>query len=230
MVAHSHITDGEKKELCLDALPLFARDAFLRCTELTLFASGDWYLAGGTALALQAGHRQSQDLDFFTTQKSFDVGELERILGSNEQTWHTESRGEGTLYGELRNAKMSLIAYPFFRPAEPLLKKGTVSILTPPDIAAMKITAISQRGKKRDFVDLFWLSQNIQPLDESFERAARQYTISQNPNHILKSLVYFADAESDPMPTLFFKASWEEIKKYFQQEVSHLAKKISYLE
>lgn len=208
---------------------MFARDAFLHCTKLPLFASDNWYLAGGTALALQVGHRESQDLDFFTTQKSFNIGELERILG-NEQTWHTESRSEGTLYGELLNAKMSLIAYPFFKPVGPRLKAGTVSILTPPDIAAMKITAISQRGRKRDFIDLYWLCNHIQPLTESFGRAQRQYTINQNPNHILKSLVYFEDAESDPMPRLFFQTSWEQIKKYFRAEVPRIAKKMLRLE
>lgn len=229
MVPHPRIKNDPQTELHLDALPLFARDAFLRCIELPLFASDDWYLAGGTALALQVGHRESQDLDFFTTQKSCDIGELERALGS-ERTWQTESRSEGTLYGELLNAKISLISYPFFKPAELLLTKGTISILTPPDIATMKIAAISQRGRKRDFIDLYWLCNHVQPLSESFARAQQQYTVKQNPNHILKSLVYFGDAESDPMPKLFFKANWEEIKRYFQKEVPRIVKEISHLE
>ncbi|MEK7208490.1 MAG: nucleotidyl transferase AbiEii/AbiGii toxin family protein [Patescibacteria group bacterium] len=211
--------------LRLDALPLFARDAFLRCATLSLFSRGGWYLAGGTALALQVGHRQSHDLDFFTSERRFSERRIEEEL-AREKTWVRESITDGTLYGELLGAKVSLIAYPLFKPAEPFLAVGTVSVLTPPDIAAMKITAISQRGRKRDFVDLYWLSRNVQPLAESFKRAQKQYSVRQNPNHIVKSLVYFGDAEADPMPTLFFDATWEDIKKYFRQEVLRIAKKL----
>ena len=215
--------------LHLDALPVFAREAFEKCTTLPLFASDDWYLAGGTALALQVGHRQSQDLDFFTPQKTFDVRKVEQTLAS-EKAWRTESKSDGTLYGEFENAKISLISYLFLKPKEEMIRAGTVSIVTPPDIAAMKITAVSQRGRKRDFVDLYWLCKNVQPLSESFERAQQQYTVRQNQNHIVKSLVFFDDAEDDPMPTLFFKASWEEVKAYFRKEVPAIAKKIIGLE
>lgn len=179
-------------------------------------------MAGGTALALQVGHRQSVDLDFFTPEKSFDEKKLQEKLNL-ESTWETDSLDHGTLYGRLLGAKMSLIAYPFFDHAEPLLQVGSVSIMTPPDIAAMKITAISQRGKKRDFVDLYWISKNVQPLEESIKRAERYYRTRQNPNHILKSLVYFVDAEDDPMPALFFNVSWDEVKKYFRREVPRIA-------
>jgi hypothetical protein len=225
MVAPPQLNGEWEKNLRLDALPLFARQALLRCAELPFFASGNWYLAGGTALALQAGHRESQDLDFFTTEKSFDIDKAEQRLGS-EKTWQTESRSEGTLFGELLNAKISLIAYPFFRPAERMLSAGSVSILRPADIAVMKIAAISQRGRKRDFIDLYWLCRNVEPLSESLKRVDTQYTISQNPNHLLKSLAYFADAEDDPMPTLFFKASWEDVKAYFRREAPRVAKEL----
>ncbi len=221
---------ASEQTLHYEALPIFARDALERCSTLLFFANDGWYLAGGTALALQAGHRQSQDLDFFTTEKMFAVSKAEQTLGQ-EKSWQTESKDEaGTLYGELLQAKMSLIAYPFFQPAEKMRNVGTVSLAAPQDIAAMKIAAISQRGRKRDFVDLYWLSQHTQSLSESFERSLRHYTIKQNPSHILKSLTYFDDAENDPMPTLFFKANWEEIKKYFRTEVVKIAKDLFQIE
>lgn len=220
----SSINSNTLSKLHLDALPKETRNAFLECVKIGLFSTG-WYLAGGTALALQVGHRQSLDLDFFTAQKSFDEKKIEEML-SAEGKWKTTSLDSGTIYGEFYGAKMSLIAYHFFRPADPFLKVKNVSIMTPTDIAPMKITAISQRGKKRDFVDLYWLSKNIQPLEVSIARAARQYTILQNQSHILKSLVYFADAEDDPMPTLFFNVTWKEVKSYFQKEVPRIAKKL----
>ncbi|MBI2475834.1 MAG: nucleotidyl transferase AbiEii/AbiGii toxin family protein [Candidatus Taylorbacteria bacterium] len=225
MVASSHINAGVLEQLRLEALPTVAREAFKRCIITPFFSSGGWYLAGGTALALQAGHRQSVDLDFFTPEKSFDEKKIVEQLSTTGK-WETDSLDRGTVYGRLLGAKMSLIAYPFFDPAESVLKIGSVSILTPPDIAAMKIAAISQRGKKRDFVDLYWISKNIQPLKESIRRAERHYRVKQNPNHILKSLVYFVDAEDDPMPTLFFNASWGNIKKFFQEETKKIAREL----
>lgn len=207
----------------MDVLPEETREAFMRCTELS-FLQRDWYLAGGTALALQAGHRRSVDLDFFTPQKTMDGRTLAERF-STAGSWKTTLVDEGTLYGEFYGAKVSLISYPFFTPAEPCLHVGAVSILTPPDIAAMKITAISQRGRKRDFFDLYWLSEHSLPLNESLARAEHQYSVRQNMNHILKSLVYFDDAEGDPEPVLFFAATWRQVKDYFIKEVAVATRK-----
>lgn len=89
----------------------------------------------------------------------------------------------------------------------------------------MKIVAISQRGRKRDFVDLYWYCLNREPLADIIRRAARQYPGQEhNLPHIIKSLVYFADAERDPMPRLFFKADWRTIKTYFQREAPKVAR------
>ena len=121
---------------------------------------------------------------------------------------------------------MSLIAYPFFTPAEKISKFGTVSLLAIGDIAIMKIVAISQRGKKRDFFDLYWICNNVVSLQESILKVDKQYSVRQNPTHILKSLVYFQDAEDDPEPEIYFKATWKEVKKFFSREISIIAKKI----
>ncbi len=221
MVPPSFVTTPVEK-LRLDLLPFPTKNAFLRCIELPLFQQGGWYLAGGTALALQAGHRQSVDLDFFTAAKSFDTGKLAALL-ADVGDWNTTSADEGTLYGEFLGAKLSFIAYPSFTPAEPMLAVGGVNILTAPDIAAMKVVAISQRGRKRDFVDLYWLCHHGLPLAVCLARAHAQYTIRQNPNHLLKSLVYFEDAEDDPEPVSYVEASWNEIKSFFKKEVAAIA-------
>ena len=229
MVASTSIDPEVLKHLHLDILPLATRKAFLACSSLPFFSSGDWYLAGGTALAIQVGHRQSVDLDFFTPNKTFDEKRVAEIL-SESGKWETTSISQGTLYGKFLSAKGSFISYPFFTPTKPFLQAGTISIITPSNVAAMKIVAISQRGKKRDFIDLHWISQEVQPLWESIQQAERQYSVSQNPNHLLKSLTYFEDAENDPLPDLFFKTSWAEVKKYFQREVPIIARKVIGLE
>lgn len=214
------------KELRTDSLPRGTRHAFLRCTKTALFSRGDWYLAGGTALALQVGHRQSVDLDFFTLRSTFRNTALERSLLAEGQ-WRTDYQEPGTVFGTFAEAKMSFIAYPFFRPSHSMLRCGYVRILAPEDIAAMKIVAVSQRGRKRDFVDLYWYCKHREPLDLVILRAVRQYPGQQeNINHFLKSLVYFADAEGDPMPRLNFSASWKQIKVFFQREVPNVARKL----
>lgn len=141
--------------------------------------------------------------------------------------WKTTYREQGTLYGTFKKAKMSFIAYPFFRPSTPPQMCGKVHILRPADIAVMKIIAISQRGRRRDFVDLYWYCTNRESLSAVVRRVPHHYPEQQhNITHFLKSLTYFDDAEADPMPTLFFEADWKTIKSYFKHEVPPLAKDI----
>ena len=145
----------------------------------------------------------------------------------SEPDWKTDNRREGTLYGTLCGAQVSFIAYPFFIPKEPFLRYGNVRILPKKDIAVMKIVAISQRGRKRDFIDLYWYSQHQEPLIDVIKRLPEQYpSVAHDYHHILKSLVYFTDAENDPMPQLNFSADWDEVKNFFRREVTDAAKEL----
>ena len=118
MVTHSKIKlEKILKELYFETLPASTKKAFLYCVNMPFFSSGHWYLAGGTALALKARHRKSVDLDFFTLYKSFDEKKIEKEL-SKDGNWQTTSLDYTTVYGEFFGAKMSLIAYPFFKPKE----------------------------------------------------------------------------------------------------------------
>lgn len=226
MATSSALKKIAPSELHLDILPSATRRAFLECIKLPLFKRDKLYLAGGTALALQVGHRQSVDLDFFTPLKKIKEVEIEREL-FNTGHWQTTYREKGTIYGKFMEAKMSLIAYPFFVPSKEKLSCGTISILLSADIAAMKIIAISQRGRKRDFFDLYWYCKHHEPLEEIVGRAVAQYPGQEhNLNHIIKSLAYFVDAENDPVPKIFFKVSWKEVKKFFQKEAVILSKEL----
>ncbi|PIQ68910.1 MAG: hypothetical protein COV91_01720 [Candidatus Taylorbacteria bacterium CG11_big_fil_rev_8_21_14_0_20_46_11] len=209
----------------LEVLPMSTQKALEYAHKETWLAGDNWYLAGGTALALQVGHRQSVDLDFFTQEKTFAPAEVTRHFP--DTVWQGTIVKEGTIYGTLCKAKVSFIAYPFFVPVVPPLKYGSVAVLDKDDIAVMKIVAISQRGKKRDFVDLFWYAKNVTPLESVIQKLPRQYPdIAHSFHHIIKALTYFEDAESDPMPALFFDATWEDIKTYFRKEVASIAKKL----
>lgn len=212
---------ASKKQLDshLDILPAATKKAFIFLSKQACIGESGWYLAGGTALALQAGHRQSVDLDFFTEKKNFDNPELlDNFLGNSG--WKTVINRKNTIYGELFKAKISFIAYPFFIPKQDFIQYGFVKILHPLDIAVMKIIAISQRGRKRDFFDLYWCVKNIEPMENLIKRLKIQYpTVAHDYHHILKSLVYFNDAESDPAPEIYFKASWKDVKDYFKKEI-----------
>ncbi len=185
-----------------------------------------WYLAGGTALALSAGHRKSVDLDFFNELSDFNLEEfLENFKGNT--SWKPYINKKNTIYGELFDSKVSFIAYPFFVPKQEYLHYGSIKVLAPKDIGVMKIVAISQRGKKRDFFDLFWCAHHVEPLENIILRLREQYpSVAHNYHHILKALVYFNDAEVDPDPEIYFKTNWKEVKKFFTKEVPTIAKKI----
>lgn len=214
----------DDKQFKFNALPTATRKAFLYCANNFSWLKKEWYLAGGTALALFGGHRQSVDLDFFIKQDNFSELALERKLFVSRH-WQTTYRERGTLYGVLLNAKLSFIAYPFFESKCSLFRYGNINILSASDIAVMKVVAISQRGCKRDFVDLFWYCTNNESLDSVLKRVVRQYEGQKNNmHHILKSLVYFADAEDEPMPKLFFSVSWKQIKLFFRKEVAKVTK------
>ena len=176
-------------------------------------------------MALKEGHRQSQDLDFFTQNKSFLAQELVNLFP--DKIWEGEIVRDGLVFGKVLGAKVSFISYPSFLPQENPHKFGSLRILTDRDIAVMKIVAISQRGKKRDFIDLYWCVHHHLSLKETLALLPKQYpTVAHDYHHILKSLVYFADAEDDPMPRLLFRTEWRNVKSFFIKEVNKISKEI----
>jgi predicted nucleotidyltransferase component of viral defense system len=208
-----------------ESLPKATRKALDFLSAQKWLKKSPWYLAGGTALSLQAGHRQSVDLDFFNPSTNFSEAKL--IQHFKKTDWDTDFIKEATIYGKLLGAKVSFIGYPFFTPKQKFLQYGSVKVMQANDIAVMKIIAISQRGKKRDFVDLYWYAHNIEPLEKVIPKIEDQYPqTNHNLHHILKSLTYFADADEDPMPNLNFKVTWQEVKSYFLKEVSRLTRKL----
>jgi len=189
----------------------------------TLGESGllrDAYLAGGTALALQIGHRISVDLDFFTS-KEFNGNIFVRKLKKLIPDFQLERMAAGTVLGNINKIRFSLFFYDYLL----LFKKHNLSgikIADIKDIAPMKIAAISDRGTKRDFIDLYFIikMEKILSLDEILRLYDKKFgLLKQNKIHILKSLCYFDDAEQEPMPKMLKDVSWKEVKKFFEEEI-----------
>ncbi|HTP64561.1 MAG TPA: nucleotidyl transferase AbiEii/AbiGii toxin family protein [Geobacteraceae bacterium] len=176
-------------------------------------------LAGGTALALQIGHRISHDLDFFTV-KDFSVDAAIVAVKKSGLPFRVTSEGDGRLNAEIDGIKVSLFRYDHPFVEKPLVVDG-IQISGILDIAAMKVIAISQRGLKRDFVDLFYILRE-KAFQAIAELMVRRYGAERVPVvHIGKSLVYFADADGNPEPAYIEgrAAEWEEVKKFFRQHV-----------
>jgi len=182
-------------------------------------AAGGFYLAGGTALALQWGHRTSIDLDFFNSDSFSEdalISNLRAISGIQ-----IISKASETLHLHIGNTKVSFLGYhyPMLFPCRAF--EGAM-IASPQDIAAMKLNAVASRGTKRDFVDLYVLSlrYGLGELVNFFEQkfAGVEYNII----HILKSLTYFTDAETEPLPHLLQPLNWDEIKRFFANEAPRL--------
>lgn len=178
------------------------------------------YLAGGTGLALQLGHRISYDLDFFTLEE-FDeeifLPEIKKI-----SQFQLEKTAWRTIMGNFRDVRFSIFYYKY--PIVYSTKKfGMVNILDARDIAGMKIAAIASRGSKRDFVDLYFLCKEIAPLKEIIRIYDRKYkNLATTAVHVMKSIIYFNDAEPEKMPEMLKKVEWEEVKKYFEDEVKKI--------
>lgn len=181
------------------------------------------YLAGGTALALQLGHRISYDLDFFTRKEFNENTLLPQIKKISK--FELEKIAWRTILGRFKDVRFSIFYYEY-----PLLyhpkKFGRINILDIRDIAAMKIAAIASRGVKRDFVDLYFICKEIVSLEDAIQLYDKKYkNLATTVIHIMKSLAYFQDAEADDMPHMLVPASWEWVKRFFEGEVKKIAAK-----
>lgn len=184
----------------------------------------DAYLAGGTALALQIGHRLSYDFDFFS-DKEFDERIFIQKISKKISNFQLERKDWRTILGYIGDTRFSYFFYQYPLLFEPK-KFMAINLADLRDIAAMKIAALSDRGTKRDFIDLYFIfsEEKIVTLAEALDFYDRKFgTLCQNKVHILKSLCYFADAEQEKMPKMIKSVSWKDVKKYFIAEQKKIA-------
>lgn len=182
-----------------------------------------FYLAGGTALSLHLGHRLSYDLDFFTSDH-FNIDQILSTLKSLGKVDISQATND-TFNGQLNGSPISFFIYPYPVLQPFSIHEGT-QIASITDIAAMKVDAITRRGKKRDFIDLYFIAQHSIPLSQAMENYFLKFSgFNISRSHVIKSLSYFRDAEGDDMPEMIKPVIWQNVKKYFQKENTTLAKK-----
>ncbi len=168
-------------------------------------------LAGGTALSLQLGHRTSTDLDFFGIPKlHFDI--IKSEISANFH-YQVELNTKNILIGFIDGVKVDFVNYKYRLLKPPMIDDG-IRFLSIQDIACMKLAAVTGRGKKRDFIDLYFILKII-PLNELLKLYENKYQDG-SIQLVLKSLTYFNDAEQDEMPFMFSEVGWGEVKRYIQ--------------
>ena len=174
-------------------------------------------LVGGTALALQLGHRKSIDLDFFGTIEADSLDIREALEESHEVSIVKESKNIHIYMVD--GVKVDIVNYRYSWIDEPVIDSG-ITLASIKDIAAMKIAAVIGRGTKKDFIDIDVLLRTF-TLRELLELYLKKY-----PDGSLfiamKSLSYFEDAESDPMPFMFEDTDWDGVKARIREAVISL--------
>lgn len=172
-------------------------------------------LVGGTSLALQYGHRQSVDLDFFgkLTVSQDDIMSMMEQMGP----CCLRNRTNNILQLIVNGVMVDVVDYSRYPWIDaPVCFEG-LTLASPKDIAAMKINAIEGRGSLKDFIDIYLLLQHYS-LDELLSFYSQKY-----PNYsifrALLSLTYFDDAENEAMPKMFIPADWNTIKQHIADTV-----------
>jgi len=177
-----------------------------------------FYLADGTGLALQLGHRRSDDMDFFS-DRLFNTDAVLSLIPVDKVLF----TALGTVHCEIKDIRISLLYYdvPLIHP--PLSWHG-ISVAHLKDIVAEKIKAVSQRGSKKDFIDLYAVLKMRHSVPEVCELFKRRFKGSDiNFYHVLKSLTFFEDAEQEPLPLILSPGEnwkWENIKSFFIDNIS----------
>jgi predicted nucleotidyltransferase component of viral defense system len=180
------------------------------------------YLAGGTALALQIGHRTSIDFDFYT-KEHFKKGELVKLFKDNlekEYSLKVLRDFDDTFEIQIDNLHLSCFYYPYSL-IDKLVEIDNIQIASVKDIAAMKIVAISQRGKRRDFIDIYYLIKKM-GLAKILSLTQKKYPEFDYYNG-LRGLLYFVDADKDKeaarIKIFDNDFSWKKVKEFIKRQV-----------
>lgn len=166
-------------------------------------------LVGGTNLSLRLGHRKSIDLDLFTND-SFDPQVLAATLPSIFPKTEVVSMSNVMLFLYIEDVKMDMVSLPY-----PWLQafdvEEEIRLASLPDVAAMKLSAIARRGVKKDFWDIAALLDYFS-LEEMLDFYRRKYS-SHDIFHLLRSLVYFNDADAQKDPAPLDNTTWKQVRK-----------------
>lgn len=208
-----------------EALTPKTRKAFHACAQLPFMQN--FYLAGGTGLALHLGHRFSVDLDFFTdttnsvdpkmrtmVKRKFQDSSLE-LTHDRDATFVAKWQGVGISFFELYE--------------QPLVNRTIdvdgIALTSLGDIGALKLWAVFSCATRKDLVDLYYILQNLS-LEKLFRIAAKKFPrVPSFSVTALLALAYFDDADKLPMPQMIDRTPWEQMKKFLRHQAAEAGRK-----
>lgn len=199
-------------ELRFDVLPAAQRtvwEILSKCADQ--LHADNYYLAGGTALALQLGHRQSVDFDFFSQK----TGLADSTLAWLEKMpdFVIRSIDPETIHGNCRQVKLSFIGEYKYPLLDSPLTADRMSVASLLDIGLMKFLSITHRATVRDYIDLAALFKHGCALSTLLEASKRKYGTNFNPMVPLRALTAFDDVRGD-MPIMLdtsLSSAWQDI-------------------
>lgn len=181
-----------------------------------------FYLAGGTALALQIGHRISIDFDFFSDKYISDnlFDKARKFFSDKKIILSVNNKNELTFFAD--GVKITFVYYPF-PVINSFIEYENVMMLEVKEIAATKLYSIGRRGIFKDYIDLYFvLSENHASLEEIIGLAEKKYGNEFNARLSLEQMVYLDDLEETELLFLKGKIGKQEIEKFFEQEIKKI--------
>jgi Nucleotidyl transferase AbiEii toxin, Type IV TA system len=178
-------------------------------------------LAGGTSLALQIGHRKSIDLDLFGTLQADETTFSEALAVFEKVTWLKKSSNINIF--SINEVKVDFVnySYPWL---DEITSEDDLRLAGLKDIAAMKLAAVTGRGTKKDFIDIYFLLKQFS-LKEMLQHYTKKYADG-SEFLVLKSLTYFEDAEPEQEPAMLKNISWQAVKDTVLKEHSAYLKSL----
>ncbi|HKZ82121.1 MAG TPA: nucleotidyl transferase AbiEii/AbiGii toxin family protein [Anaerolineae bacterium] len=195
--------------------PMLARHRFIR----------QFYLAGGTALALQLGHRISVDLDFFPIDREVDDPIRSEIVAalSNAAEVAVLEDVFGNLLMMVDDVRTGFFGYGYPLVSPPWQLDG-IQLASLADIGLMKLDAVSDRANRKDFYDLYLVAQSI-PLDELVQLSKVKYPLVRDFEFMVyRGLTFFDVADKQAGPDLLIELTWDVVKSFFIDQSKRLAR------
>ena len=197
---------------------LNAQQARVLHEAASFVTSEGFYLGGGLALGLQLGHRRSADFDWFREASITDparlIRDFEFVVGTNLKP---DLAKPNTVLGTVRGLHVSFFRYPY-QLIGPAVEYAGMPLASLEDLAAMKLLAIAQRGRKRDFIDLHALLKKFS-LRQLIDFFVSKYP-SADVQALLRAATYFTDADKDMSPTMISRVKWPTVKRDIEAAVT----------
>ncbi|MEZ4527396.1 MAG: nucleotidyl transferase AbiEii/AbiGii toxin family protein [Desulfobacterales bacterium] len=180
---------------------------------LKLF-SKDFYLVGGTAIALHIGHRRSIDFDLFTSSNLKKKHIQNSIRKKNFPIRHISYEDSEQLHMIINSVKVTFYHFPYSVTAN-IYFDDIIRLPSLRDLAAMKAFALGRRGKWKDYVDLYFLLRDCYSLSDVSQRAREIFQKEFNEKLFRQQLCYFDDVDfTESVEYVSDRVSEEEVRTF----------------